>query len=161
MSNELVINQWLKDNYGQTVDSKAIFRLVWSTGLTEKRFGEYEEYTDSGIFLRSFKGVREVLKYPFAQNRWVLEKIELLPENSDIIAKFSYEPFYVFQKKNGEFLPLDRDIIQIAITCFLNKTQTSRLQKEEEKLVEGLAAKEKIRQLIGERLSTPHLMDLV
>lgn len=162
------INLWLKDHYGCNVEGHPLYRVVWSTGLTENRFGEFEETTEAGIFLRSFTGVREVLKYPFSQNRYVLEKFEDNPAGSDIVGvKFTYEPMYVFQNKKSKSLPLDLDIVNIAILSYLNrntsdgaqKSRMSQLQYEEDDKTKK--RKETINQLIGENMSTPHLMDLV
>lgn len=83
------------------------FRLAWTTSEVEKRKGKFEEYyRDSNIFLRSVEGVKEVPKYPFKPDRWVLEKFSDASTNSELVEKYSYEPFWIFEKDDAYQEPI-------------------------------------------------------
>ena len=92
------INEKLVKYFGSQ-EGHPNFRLAWTTSETEKRFGEFDEYyKGTDIFLRSFKGLREVSKYPFKPDRWVLEKFTDATKNSELVENYSYEPFWIFEK---------------------------------------------------------------
>ena len=92
------INEKLVKRFGSQ-EGNPNFRLSWTTDQTEKRFGEFEEFLEgTDIFLRSFKGLREVPKYPFKPDRWVLEKFTDATKNSELANSYSYEPFWIFEK---------------------------------------------------------------
>lgn len=80
------------------------FQLVWSTGLMERRAGTFEAHYGN-IFLRSETGVKDVLKYPVDQDRYILEHLTFNPHN-DVVSgvinnpAFSYEPLWVFNGPN-------------------------------------------------------------
>lgn len=164
---DLGINQWLKENYGTTGDLKPIFRVVWSTNLTEKRFGEFDEYSGH-IFLRQVKGVKEVLKYPFDQNRWILEQFCEIDQRSQVAKelienKYSYEPLWIFKDKKGKYLPLDKRMIEFILFFYLNRHKHKKTAAEltEEEYKKEEAETEKIRQLVGEKSPVWSQMDLV
>lgn len=112
MQNDIVsINQRLGDYFGRFADNRPLHRIIWSTNLTEKRRGDYDITTEAGIFLREETNlVKEVLKYPFDQNRHVFEA--LIPTPTDLEnelvekGKMDYECFYIFKDKTGKALPL-------------------------------------------------------
>ena len=167
MSQDLEINQYLKDNYGTTLEGHPKFRVVWSGNLTEKRFGTFNEHTEGGIFLREVTGVQTVPKYPFSSDRWVLEHFEGLDDTTQkelVENKYSYEPLYVFQDAKGNFLPLKRDICEIIVFFWMNRHLYKKTPYEREAEYELMEEKkkEKMRQLIGENMSSPYfLKDLV
>jgi hypothetical protein len=120
---DLGLNQHLKDAYGTTVDGKQLFRLTWSTGITEFRHSTFVDYLGD-IFLREVTETREVLKYPFAQDRWILERIRLTSDKAKEVFglvgedPYSYEPIYTFQDKDGDYLPLNREMLEAAMILF-------------------------------------------
>lgn len=104
------INKQLVDLFGvDTVTGTPIWRVVWSEKQIEKRWGTYDDYTPSGIFIRTVTEVREVPKYrQWIQNKYVLERLTVIPEINMAelpTQKLSYEPIYVFETKKGEYLP--------------------------------------------------------
>lgn len=103
------INQGLVDLFGiDTVNGLPIWRVVWSDSQLEKRFGEYEDRTTGGLYIRTFVGVREVPKYPWIKAKYVLERLVVVPEvnlNDLPTQKISYEPMWAFQDENGKYLP--------------------------------------------------------
>jgi len=103
------INQQLMDEYGiDTLTGMPMWRVVWSNDQFEHRLGTYEDYTESGIYLRTVTEVRYVLKYPWIKDKYVLEDLVIIPEinSGDLPAtRLSYEPKYPFQDNQGNYLP--------------------------------------------------------
>ncbi len=95
------INQRLRDLYGiDTLLGIPIFRVVWGPDQTEKRS---TKFTDSGIELLE-EQVRELPKYQWITDAYVLERLVLVPEeNQKELAdkKISYEPLWVFHGIDG------------------------------------------------------------
>lgn len=104
-SSELThINDWLREKYGYFDVLLPKYRVVWSDDQTEKRHGIFEDYY-SGIFVRQVEETREVRKYPYIHERYVLERCFGVPEqNEELTTKTTYEPIWTFQGKRGEFL---------------------------------------------------------
>jgi hypothetical protein len=109
------INERLELYYGRELDGRARYRVVWSTHQFEKRQGEFNEFYGQ-IFLRTFVGIKELPKYPYDQDRWVIEKLFYI-RNTEIIAERpgSYEPFYIFKGPAGEFLPLNAKVVDMVV----------------------------------------------
>ena len=100
------INQQLIDLFGiDTITGKSMFRVVWSEDQFEKRL---TSFTDNGLALL-YPEVRLLPKYrQWIQNKYVLERLCVVPEiNQDEIPtdKLSYEPIWVFEKKDGVAIP--------------------------------------------------------
>jgi hypothetical protein len=97
------LNQRLIDHYGMDLAGRPMFRIVWANNETEKRL---MSTTDSGIMLLSPQ-VREVKKYPYLKNLYVLEHLVLIPEvNADELpaSRMSYEPIWAY--RDGKNAPL-------------------------------------------------------
>lgn len=167
---DLGINQYLQDTYGRTVEGLPLFRIVWSTGLTEHRFSEYHDFYGE-VFLRAVREVREVLKYPYAQDRWVLERIQLTDERIKQMGlqtdkPYHYEEIYTFQDKQGRFLPLSRDKVDTALYLFFNyylkMTPKQRLDMRMGILAQKeLAKKQKTKEIVGRIIDpAPHSLVL-
>lgn len=99
------LNKLLRDFYGiDTITSLPIWRIVFSDEQFEKRM---MEYSDGGILLLTPE-VREVKKYPWIKEKYVLERLVLIPEISKDelpTQKLSYEPIWVFQDEKENYLP--------------------------------------------------------
>jgi hypothetical protein len=99
------INGVLVDAYGiDTITGQPIWRVVWSNDQYEKRL---VDKTDSGIIL-IHPEVREVPKYPHNKDRYILERLSLIPiENMKELpaSKVSYEPIWTFMDNQGNYLP--------------------------------------------------------
>jgi hypothetical protein len=109
------INERLELYYGHEIDGRPRYRVVWSTGQLEKRAGTFNEFYGQ-IFLREFIGIKEVPKYPYDPDRWIIEKLFYLP-NTEIIAEKpgSYEPIYVLKAGDGSYLPLNWKVIDMVV----------------------------------------------
>jgi len=99
------INRQLRDTYGiDSSSSQPMWRVVWSDDQFEKRL---MEYTPSGVELL-VPEVMEVRKYSYVQHRYILERLVLVPEPDKKElpeSHTSYEPMWVFQDANDNYLP--------------------------------------------------------
>jgi hypothetical protein len=103
--NTNTINEALKNLYGTYVDGRPKYRIVWSNDQYEYRKGDFNVFYKN-FFLRSERGVKRVPKYNYIHDRWILEELSLssnseLPEST---FKGTYEPIYVFESSQGEYL---------------------------------------------------------
>jgi len=104
------INKQLVDHFGtDTITGLAMWRVVFSEDQFEKRLGTYDDFTPSGIYLRTVTEVRDVPNYrQWIKRKYVLENLVLIP---DINKKelpgvvMSYEPIFVFETGSGKYLP--------------------------------------------------------
>lgn len=135
---EHLINRALQV-YGRAPHGGNNFRVVWSDKQLENRHGTYNEFTGA-LFVRTFVGVREVPKYPFIKERWVLERwappsLAYNPELPDS-THGSYEPVFVYQTENGEYLPLNEEItlkiVQALLHPLMSGDRASRDRTEAE-----------------------------
>lgn len=104
------INDRLKHHFGiDTITGAIIWRIVFSEDQYEKRLGTYDDYSRGGIYLRTVTEVREVPKYrQWIQKKYVLERLVVVPEQNQKelpTSKISYEPLWVFEDKDGNYLP--------------------------------------------------------
>lgn len=109
------IHKYLKKQ-GLTPFGAPIFKLVWSEDEREMRRGTFNEFYGE-IFLRTFVGVKNVPKYNYIKDRWILEKwqpsaVLELPESE---RRGTYEPFYVFEDTNHNYLEPNLKAIEFLI----------------------------------------------
>lgn len=108
---ESVINDALKDLFGvDTVTGMQMFRIVWSDDQMEKRHGTFDDFIPgTQIYLRTVTETREVPKYrQWIHQKYVLERLVVVPEiNKEELpdSNLSYEPLWVFQDGNENYLP--------------------------------------------------------
>ena len=127
------INKRLLEYYGRDVVwNRPIYRVVWSSSQRETRFAEYEDWYNQVIFLRKVKEWRETLKYPQNPDRWVLERIFPNPRQDELLGEFSYEPLFVFQDKNGNYLPPVWNAINLIL--YTLHTQNAKKAKSNEEM---------------------------
>jgi len=109
------INEKLLLYYGREIDGRARYRVTWSSTQFETRIGDFNEFYGS-IFLRSFRGVKQVPKYPYDKDRWIIEKLFYI-KNPEILAEKpgSYEPVYVLKGPQGEYLPLNWKVVDVVV----------------------------------------------
>ena len=131
------INKNLVTYYGEDGTGKPNFRVVWAPDQREVQCGEFEEYYGS-IFVREFVGAKEVKKYPWVGDKWILEK--LLPNPSpDVInigSFYSYECVYVFQDKHQNWLPVEWPVCKIVINALISGQIMSPSDRESKELWE-------------------------
>lgn len=100
------INQQLIDHFGvDTISGAAMWRVSWSNDQYEKRL---TDCTPEGLTLL-FPEVRELPKYQWIRDRWILERLCLIPDIN--VAELptqrqSYECMYPFENAyTGDALP--------------------------------------------------------
>ena len=123
------LNQRLIDHFGMDSDSrKAIFRIVWADDEVEKR---KMNTLDSGIQLL-YPVVREVKKYPYIREMYVLERLVVVPdfqreELADV--KLSYEPVWVFKDAANNPLPPTWDPVKLIVDTLYAALGKNSLKK--------------------------------
>jgi hypothetical protein len=128
------INNQLVDLYGiDTITGLPMWRIVWSDDQYEYRYGVYEDFTPSGLFIRQVEEVRYVPKYrQWIRSKYVLERLVLIPEINagDLPAtKLSYEPMYPFETNSGKYLPPRLDAAKFIVDAVLAAQGKSDLAK--------------------------------
>lgn len=124
------INIKLIDTYGLDISGQPRYRVVWSNDETEVRVGTFNEFYGD-IFVRTTSGAKQVPKYNYLDNRWILEV--LIPTNNpELLTKMSYEPLYVFENRKREYLPLNWDAITAVINTIQNRERKpAKTEKQE------------------------------
>jgi hypothetical protein len=121
-------NDLLYKELGGQSDSLPNYRIIWSTAVTEKRHGVFNDFYGK-IFVRTYEGVREVIKYPYDQDRYILERLEDARGNRELIEPYSYEPLYVFKDKRGFYLPLNMKVVKSTSTLSNIRRNVERLRR--------------------------------
>lgn len=111
------LNKRLIELYGVDPYNNAKFRISWSNDQLEKRNGRVNQFHGK-MFVRTVVGVHEWPKYPFYKDRHILEMC-CINTNPELITRFTYEPLYTFEDKDGNALPLDWEMIEFFMHCFL------------------------------------------
>ncbi len=105
------INYQLGRDYGY-LNGLVQWRVVWTQDQFEKR---WTEYTDEGFQL-IHPEVRELPKYrQWKPNRYVLERLVIVPAQTDMVEPYSYEPVNFFDDVNEKPIPPRFDICKIII----------------------------------------------
>lgn len=118
------------------------YRIVWSDSQQEMRRGTFREFVGN-IFIRETVGIREVPKYSYIKERWILERwappdVAFTPEIPG--TQFgSFEPIYVFQDKNGNYLPPNLKVAEFLVKLAETPTRVTA----EERIAEEMAKEEK------------------
>jgi hypothetical protein len=96
------LNFWLKRDYGCHTDGRPWFRIVFSEGLLEKR---WMTHTDDGFQLL-YPEVREVPKYNYIKEKYVLERIvTIIPGvETDLVEREPYEILWTFMDRFENYL---------------------------------------------------------
>lgn len=130
------INKQLIDLFGiDTITGLAMWRVVWSNDQREKRYGTYDDFTPGGLYIRTVTEVREVQKYPWIRERFILERLCVVPEvnaNDLPTSKLSYEVMWVFENDRREYLPPRVDACKFVIDTVLAAMGKSDLVKYKE-----------------------------
>ena len=122
-------NEYIVRELGTGFDGKPNFRIIWSTGVTEKRLGTFNDFYGK-ILVRTVTEVREVLKYPHDQDRFIFERLEVARMNPELVTDLSYEPLHVFKDKRGFFLPLNMKVIEFLVKSIKTPPSASERQAQ-------------------------------
>jgi hypothetical protein len=145
------INKLIREHFG--IDGNTgmpRYRISWSDSEREDRYGTFEIWYGS-IFLRTEEGVRNVPKYPYIKQRWILEKLFYLTgKNPEIQGKFTFEPLFTFESNAGDPLPVIWDVCKRIIDVSLQgPEQKFRNFTAEEEAAQEQEAKH-FEEMIGE-----------
>lgn len=123
------LNESLRDLYGiDTETGKPMFRVVWAPEQTEKRL---TKYTDSGVELLQPE-VRELPKYQWINDAYVLERLVLVPDVSKKelpTSHLSYEPLWVFIDAKGFPVPPVLQACKFVVDCLYSALGKKSLSK--------------------------------
>jgi hypothetical protein len=119
---EELLNTYLKSQ-GKSITGQYFYRLVWSDKVLENRKGTFNDFTESGLFIRTVVETRLLPKYNYIRERWILEKWApgSLTRNEETpdASGGDYIPVYVFEDSEGNYLPPTRKVLEF-ILAFLN-----------------------------------------
>jgi hypothetical protein len=140
-----ILNQRLIDEYG--IDSstgRPMFRITWANDETEKRL---VDTLDSGIQL-STPVVREVKKYPYLKDLYVLERLVVVPDVNQRelpTSKLSYEPLWAYRGPDQCPIPPiwepTKFIIDTLYAALGKKSLAKYIDTEENTTPEGMDAR--------------------
>lgn len=119
----------------RTIDNRPKFRIVWSDKIYENRYGTFNDFTESGLFIRTVTEVRRVRKYAYIFERWIMEMwagAELMSnkETPDVI-NGDYVCIYVFEDSKGNPLPVTEKVIKFLINFFFGKIEQDYVPSQE------------------------------
>ena len=129
-----IIDTWLKKQ-GKTPVGDPIFRMIWSTTATEVRHGTFNEFSGT-LFVRQVTETRETRKYNYIHDRWILEK--WIPPEKSLIRELplsyqgSYEPIFVFEDKDGNFLEPNIKVVEFIIDHLRNVESLTTMERRSE-----------------------------
>lgn len=156
MENVKEINEGLKREFGKNLRGEANFRVSWSNTQTEVRRREYNEFHGE-LFVRTVRETSECLKYPLIRDRWIIEMwVAPNPVYTDEIVsareKGSYECIYIFQDKDGQYLPVNELVARIVIKAILNPNEVGQRTDTSDSaaLKEGQKDAQKIDEAVAE-----------
>jgi len=132
------INEKLFRLYGrEQLTDKVKYRLVRSEEQTEKRYGNYDLYTqEGGIYLGNRTGLQEIKKYWYMKACWLLERVEANKNRDDLIhEKYTYEPIFPFLDAKDNPLPLEWKPIEFMINR-MEKAERHFLTEEDHRQIE-------------------------
>lgn len=93
------LNKKIEERFGRASDNLPLYRVSWAPDQYEHRQGDHGEFSESGILIRRFIGVKYVPKYPFIGEAYVLEKrVPIILDEVRDDAKMNYEAVIDFPK---------------------------------------------------------------
>jgi len=139
------LNRRLREHFGiDTASFSPMWRVVWSDDQIEKR-------------------LTKLPKYSWIKQKYVLEQLVVVPDMhaKELTTKISYEPIWVFQDDQGDYLPPKWEMTEFVINAIYAVRGKPNLAKYKEKLTdlntrEGIEARvnEVEAQLFGNETST-------
>lgn len=131
-----LINKTIKAN-GTNEYGDPLFRVVFSDDQVERRLGNFTD-THGGLFVRQVTEVREVRKYPWIKEKWILERWASgeLAAHKDLreVKNGVYICVYVFQDPKQEYLPPLLKVAEIVINNLLNPRRQAEALQEDQKV---------------------------
>ena len=137
------INKFLKE-FETNFRGEPIYKVVYGPSQTEIRKGTFTDYSSDGtIFLRQVTESREVLKYDYIGERYILEKWfspeKVINDELPLSIGGSYEPFFVFESNTGMYAEPTLKLVEFIVTAAsrgLNKMTPGQRKEYYEKIEE-------------------------
>lgn len=146
-----IINERLESLYGRHVElSKPNFRVVWAPNQIEKR---YTNRTESGVYIEGKGIIREMPKYPWCGNQWIVERVHPNYHKDVADGDFIYESLWAFP----EGLPLKWEAIDLCCKIALKIVKNDLPKSEKEALALDEAKREDEKQHIRDLIDTTSL----
>jgi hypothetical protein len=133
------------ERLGSNPSRRPLFRVVWSDDETEMRRGTFEEHYGK-VYVRTVQGVKEVPKYPYVKSRWVLER--WFPTSAGVLQELPdsrggvYEPIFVLKGPEGQFLPLNEEVVTIVAQLSLYPDPASKIKQRSEDAIKAQEERE-------------------
>lgn len=135
------LNQRLIDHFGIDSDTgRPMFRIVWANDELEKRLIQETEF---GVQLLHSE-VREIKKYPYLKDLYVLERLVVVPDINQRelpVSRLSYEPLWAYRDDSNRPLPplwnATKFIIDTLYAALGKKSMRKYVDSEENTTVEG------------------------
>lgn len=135
-----LINKQLK-LYGSNIYDNPIFRVVFSENQVENRRGTFKDFSGD-IFIREVTEIREVKKYPWIKEKWILERWApgSISHHPDLISMQDgvYICVYAFQDKNCNYLPPLLKVCEVLISNLLNPKRGSEILSRDQGIEEKM-----------------------
>jgi len=136
-----VLNQRLIDHFGLDSDTgRPMFRITWANDELEKRL---TDHTPEGIHLM-YPEVREMRKYPYLKDLYVLERLVVVPDINQRelpVSKLSYEPVWAYRDNDNRPLPplwsATKFIIDTLYAALGKKSMAKYVDDEKNTTIEG------------------------
>jgi hypothetical protein len=127
-------NVRLKEAYGiDTLSGLPMWRIAWGPSQFAKQFGTYRDFTESGLFIREVTEVREVPKYDYLNDLYLLELLQVIPTANEaqmVGANLSYECIHPYMHKvNQTYLPPNWAFTEWVIDCYYAAKGQKSLRK--------------------------------
>lgn len=120
-----ILNERLKNTFGTIIDGRVKYRLSWSTTQTEVRKDSYNVFYGNIFLRREENVVKEVPKYPYDKDRWVLEYLTYdCPPNLVSAFNGSYEPIWIFRDGKGQYLHPNWAVLEFMINAFEGRVES-------------------------------------
>jgi hypothetical protein len=125
--------------YGRNTYNDPIFRVVFCDEQTEKRHGTYNDYHGK-VFYRTITETREVQKYPWMNERWILERWApgAISSHPSLVADKDgvFVCVYIFQDKDKNALPPILRVCDIVIHNLLNPRMPGHAMSQDRTIFE-------------------------
>jgi len=163
------INKNLARLYGKLPDNRPIFRVSWTTGQMENRWGTFAQYLPgTQIYVGEFTGMRVCQKYGWLPDRWVLEKLTTaprlaFPDHDKLLGQDltgSYEAIWSFQTKEGEYQKPIWKGVDFIVRTVLYPEQMGKVHKtpgglESDRIAEEQKEMDDFDQILDLRMRSP------
>ena len=116
------INELLIKEFGREFNNWPRFRIVFSEDQFEKRM---TDCTDDGFPLL-YPEVRLLPKYKqYVKQKYILERLIPIKGETDLTTNISYEPAWVFQDSEGNYLPPLFDACKFIIEAIYSQIEAA------------------------------------